>query len=105
MKPEQAPKVPMWTPTRRRSGEGRTDREEPGAGARSHDNHRALVRSTGVVGTALGKGSQRQSGKPERSRVATADVAGTGGGPIGCRRGSEVPLKPGNAGGGKDPCF
>jgi hypothetical protein len=34
-----------------------------------------------------------------------ANVAGKGGGPFGSRRGSEVPGKPGNAGGGKDPCF
>jgi hypothetical protein len=30
-----------------------------------------------------------------------ANVAGKGGGPFGCRRGSEVPLNPGNFGGGK----
>ena len=34
------------------------------------------------------------------SRIA--NVAGKGGGPFGSRRGSEVPGKPGNAGGGKD---
>jgi hypothetical protein len=35
------------------------------------------------------------------SRIA--NVAGKGGGPFGSRRGSEAPVKPGNAGGGKDP--
>jgi hypothetical protein len=35
------------------------------------------------------------------SRIA--NVAGKGGGPLGSRRGSEAPEKPGNAGGGKDP--
>jgi RNA-directed DNA polymerase len=35
----------------------------------------------------------------------TANAAGKGGGSFGSRRGSEVPMKPGNAGGGKDPCF
>jgi hypothetical protein len=34
-----------------------------------------------------------------------ANAAGKGGGPFGSRRGSEVPVKPGNAGGVKDPCF
>ena len=37
------------------------------------------------------------------SRIA--NDAGKGGGPFGSRRGSEVAVKPGNAGGGKDPCF
>ena len=35
----------------------------------------------------------------------TANAAGKGGGPSGRRRGSDVPRKPGNAGGGKGPCF
>jgi hypothetical protein len=34
VKLEQASKAAMWTPTRRKSGEGRADWEEPGAGAR-----------------------------------------------------------------------
>jgi hypothetical protein len=34
-----------------------------------------------------------------------ANVAGEGGGSPGRRRGSDVPMKPGNSGGGKDPCF
>ena len=34
VKLEQASKVTMWTPTRPENGEGSTDREEPGAGAR-----------------------------------------------------------------------
>jgi len=33
----------------------------------------------------------------------TVNAAGKGGGPSESRRGSEVPKKPGNAGGGKDP--
>jgi len=33
------------------------------------------------------------------------NVARKGGGPSGRRKGSEVPVKPGNAGGGKDPYF
>jgi hypothetical protein len=64
VKLEQASKAVMWTPTRRKIGEGRTDREEPGAGARYDDNHRAPIRSTGVVSTACRKGSQTQWGRP-----------------------------------------
>src|SRR5882672_7348752 len=63
VKLEQASKAAMWTPTRRKIGEGRTDGEEPGAGARHHDNHRAPRRSTGVVSTACRKGNQRQWGR------------------------------------------
>ena len=54
----------MWMPTRREIGEGCMDREEPGAGARQHDNHRAPIESAGVVGTARQKGNQRQWGRP-----------------------------------------
>jgi hypothetical protein len=64
VKLEQAPKVAKWMPIRRVSGEGRTEREEPGAGARQTDNHRAPIRSTGVVSTARRKGNQRQWGRP-----------------------------------------
>jgi len=106
VKPEQAPKAAMWMPTQRLVGEGSTDREEPGAGARPHDNRRAPIRSTGVMGTARRKGNQRNWGRPgmvAESRIANA--AGKGGGSFRIRRGSEVPLRPGNAGGGKDPCF
>src|ERR1035438_6144440 len=49
---EQASKAAMWTPTRRMSGEGRADREEPGAGARQLNNHNAPIRTTGGVSTA-----------------------------------------------------
>src|ERR1019366_117159 len=64
VKLEQASKAAMWTPTRRKIGEGRTDGEEPGAGARHHDNHRAPNRSTGVVSAACQKGNRRQGGRP-----------------------------------------
>src|ERR1019366_10362290 len=102
----QAPKAAMWTPTRRRIGEGSTDREEPGAGERQHDNHRAPNRSTGVVSTARQKGNQRQWGRLGMvAESRTANAVRKGGGPSGRRRGSDVPTKPGNSGGGKDPCF
>ena len=76
VKPEQASKAAMWTPTRRKTGEGSTDGEEPGAGARCHDNHRAPVRSTGVVGTACRKGKaasvgEARSGRRSRDRQTT----------------------------------
>ena len=106
VKLEQASKAAMRTPTRRKIGEGSTDRESPGAGARHHDNHRVPIRSAGVVSTACRKGNQRQwgrSGMVAESR--TANAAGKGGGPLGSRRGSDVPRKPGNSGGGKDPRF
>src|ERR1017187_5335830 len=64
VKLEQASKAAMWTPTRRKIGEGRTNGEEPGAGARHYDNRRAPVRSTGVVSRACQKGSRRQWGRP-----------------------------------------
>jgi hypothetical protein len=64
VKLEQASKAAMWTPTRRKTGEGRTDGEEARAGSRKHDNHRAPIWSTGVVSTARQKGSQGQWGRP-----------------------------------------
>ena len=106
VKLEQAPKAVMWMPIRRQSGEGSTAREQPGAGARQHGNHRVPGRSTGVGSTARRKGNQRQWGRPGVAGGSrTPNAVRKGGGPSGCRRGSEVPKKPGNAGGGKDPCF
>ena len=59
----------MWTPTRRKIGEGRTDGEEPGAGARYNDNRRApVVRSTGVVSTACQKGNRASVGEARDGR-------------------------------------
>jgi hypothetical protein len=63
VKLEQASKATMWTPTRRKSGEGRVDWEEPGAGAR----YRITIgtsRATGVVSTACKEGNLRQWGRP-----------------------------------------
>src|SRR5438034_381822 len=64
MKLEQASKATMWKPTQRTLGEGRADREEPRAGARQANNHRAPIRTTGVVSTACQEGSLRQWGRP-----------------------------------------
>ena len=103
---EQAPKAAMWTPTRPKNGEGRTDREEPGAGTRFHDNRHAPIRSSGVVNTARQKGSRASVREAREGRgVAPRKRRRKGGGLFGRRRGSDVPMKPGNAGGGKDPGF
>ena len=64
MKLEQASKATMWEPTQQTIGEGRADREKPGAGARQLDNHSEPIRTTGVVGTACEEGSLRQWGRP-----------------------------------------
>ena len=62
VKLEQASKAAMWTPTRRKSGEGRADWEEPGAGTRYQLTVRTS-RATGVVSTACKEGSLRQWGR------------------------------------------
>ena len=64
VKLEQASKATMWEPTQQMSGEGRADRENPGAGARPNDNHREPIRTTGVVSTACEEGNLRQWGRP-----------------------------------------
>ncbi len=64
VKLEQASKATMWTPTRRMSGEGRADRKEGGAEGRHANNHKAPIRTTGVVSTACKEGSLRQWGRP-----------------------------------------
>jgi len=64
VKLEQASKAIMWAPTQQMIGEGRADREEPGAGARQNDNHDVPIRTTGVVSTACEEGSLRQWGRP-----------------------------------------
>jgi hypothetical protein len=77
----------MWTPTRRKIGEGGTEGEEPGAGARQSDNRRALIGSTGVVSTACQKGNRasvgeardgRGNGDPRTSPERAADHLGVG---------------------------
>jgi hypothetical protein len=64
VKLEQASKAAMWTPTRRETGEGRADREEPDAGARHLHNPSAPIWSAGVVSTACEEGNLRQWGRP-----------------------------------------
>jgi len=96
VKPEQASKGKLWTPTRPKRGEGST------VWGSSRQMH--LDRSTGVVGTA-----RRDRGTRKRGR-STCDEGSDLNGAV--RRRSVwkserviVPLKPGNAGGGKDPDF
>ena len=60
VKLEQASKVVLWTPTRPGNGEGSTDREEPGAGARHSPTNEHLIRSTGVLSTACREGDLSQ---------------------------------------------
>jgi hypothetical protein len=57
----------MWTPTRRKIGEGRADWEEPGAGAR-HEGTVRTSRSTGVVSTACQKGNRASVGEARDGR-------------------------------------
>ena len=96
VKPEQAPKGKSWTPTRPDVGEGSTDQ---GSSRQMH-----LDRSTGVMGTARRDRGTRKRGRP---------MLDEGSGLNGAERyrsvwesdGVIVPLKPGNAGGGKGPDF
>lgn len=105
VKLEQASKATMWTPTRRMSGEGRVDWEEPGAGAR----YRTTVstsRATGVGSTACKEGSLRQWGRPGVvAGVASCERRRKGRRTIWASERVMVPAKPGNSGGGKGPYF
>jgi hypothetical protein len=74
VKLEQASKAIMWTPTRRKSGEGRADWEEPGAGAR-YPITISTGRATGVVSTACKEGSSASVGEVRDGRgVACPNV-------------------------------
>jgi hypothetical protein len=76
----------MWMPTRLKNGEGRAGREE---------TNKHLSRSTGVVSTACREGDWVR-GVPGLAEVASPNVVGRGHGQFGRRRGSEVPMRPGN---------
>ena len=96
VKPEQASKEKLWTPTRPEFGEGSMDW---GSSRQMHPD-----RSTGVMGTARRDRGSRKRGRP---------VAGEGSGlndAVWHRSTREsdrvvVPLKPGNSGRGKAPDF
>ena len=96
VKPEQASKGKLWTPTRPEFGEGSTIWES------SRQTH--LGRSTGVMGTA-----RRDRGSRKRGRPVLDEGSGLNGA-VGHRPTREsdrfvVLMKPGNAGGGKGPDF
>ena len=96
MKPEQASKGKLWTPTRPEFGEGST------IWGSSRQTH--LDRSTGVMGTA-----RRDRGSRKRGRSAHDGGSGLNDaeGYRSVRKSDRVvvPSKPGNAGGGKAPDF
>jgi hypothetical protein len=96
VKPEQASKVKLRMPTRLRFGEGCT-----GWGSNRHEHP---SRSAGVVGTACRKGVSGNRGRPAAGGDRVSNVAiGDG-----SKRESDrvmVPMRSGNADGGKDPDF
>src|SRR5688572_12142134 len=81
-------------PTRLRNGEGRA-----GWGS---NRHRHPFRSAGVGGTARRNGDARNWGDPRGRGQRPQRRKGVGSG--GESEGVVVPLRPGNAGGGKGPC-
>ena len=96
MKPEQASKGKLWMPTRPEFGEGST------IWGSSRQTH--LERPTGVMGTA-----RRDRGSRKRGRPVLSEGSGLNGA-VGHRLEREsdrvvVPMKLGNAGGGKGPDF
>ena len=96
VKPEQASKGKLWTPTRPEFGEGSTDW---GSSRQMHPD-----RSTGVMGTARRDRGSRKRGRPVRDEGSGLNGAAR----HRSRRESDrvvVLLKPGNAGGGKGPDF
>ena len=106
VKLEQASKAIMWKPTRQMNGEGRADGEEPGAGERPQRITISTDRTTGVVSTACKEGNTASVGEARDGRgIASPERSRKEDGPCGRRKGSEVPRKPCNAGGGKGPYF
>ena len=96
VKPEQASKVKLRMPTRLRFGEGRV-----GQGSNRHEH---LSRSAGLVGTARWNGDSGNWGRPATGGGRVFNVA-SGDGPERESDRVTVPLKLGNASGGKDPDF
>src|SRR3712207_9448368 len=94
VKPEQASKVKMWTPTRLRFGEGRVGR---GSSRRKHP-----FRSAGVVGTARWKGDVRQRGRPVWHGGRALDAVSDGGAG-GSRTGAWYRRGRGTPAGGRGP--
>ena len=95
VKLEQASKVKSWTPTRLLTGEGRADREET-------DTH--LFGPPGYWARHARKVIWVIGGDPEMVEVAPP-TSFIGWWPVRKSERVAVPWRPGNAGGGKDPCF
>jgi hypothetical protein len=93
--PEQASKVEMWTPTRPKTGEGSTDGEATDACTRPVHRGSGDGTSEGHLGQRGRSGLGGGSGSKRRIRRR----------PVRKSERVVVPLKPGNAGGGKGPCF
>jgi IS66 Orf2 like protein len=96
VKPEQASKGKLWTPTRPKRGEGST--------ILGSSRQMRLDRSTGVVGTARRDRGSRKRGRSVRDEGSGRNGAARHRSARKSDRGV-VPLKPGNAGGGKGPDF
>ena len=96
VKPEQASKGKSWTPILPKHGEGST---VWGSSRRMHPD-----RSTGVMGTARRDRGARKQGKPVLDEGSGLDDA-PGHWSMRVADRVVVPLKPGNAGGGKGPDF
>src|SRR5438309_6412392 len=67
------------------------------------NQHVHLIQSTGVLSAACREGGLGNWGRPGTGGGRASNIGRKGDGPSGSRRGSDVPKKPGNAGGGKDP--
>jgi hypothetical protein len=94
--PEQASKVKMWTPTRLDNGEGRS--------AEGKEPTRAPFAVHRGNGNSTWGRSEEQRGKLSLARVR-CPRHGVGSWPVRVAERLVVPVKPGNAGGGKGPYF
>jgi hypothetical protein len=95
--PEQASKVQSWTPTRLHIGEGRRAMGQPPTDA-------PIVVHRGMGNGTHGRFSG-QRGKPLVSERLRRSTRSTGSRLAEASERRIVPLKPGNAGGGKAPRF
>jgi len=69
------------------------------------NQHVHLIQSTGVLSTACREGGLGNWGRLSMSGGRASNIVRKGDDSSGRRKGSEVPKKPGNAGGGKGPYF
>ena len=99
---EQASKLTMRKPTRHQYGEGCHR-----SGSERHTNRAGEPRfRRGNGGGTHGRGGWTQHGKPRRWRGTRQPTTREGWvGPFGVAERPVVPVKPGNAGGGKGPWF